>query len=153
MTAAPTDAAAVAERVRQLRERVAALAGGRPVTIVAVTKGFGAEAIAAAQAAGLEHIGENYAQEVVAKAALLGSDPALEWHFLGRLQRNKVRTLVGIIEVWQSIDRIELIDELARRGVLLPADLSRRDRIHAGHGYRAEHLVAGWPEPLHVVWN
>ena len=134
MTAAPTDAAAVAERVRQLRERVAALAGGRPVTIVAVTKGFGAEAIAAAQAAGLEHIGENYAQEVVAKAVLLGSDPALEWHFLGRLQRNKVRTLVGIIDVWQSIDRIELIDELARRApgarVLIQANLS--GELHKG---------------------
>jgi pyridoxal phosphate enzyme (YggS family) len=62
-------------------------------------------------------IGENYAQELVSKHEELS--PAereqIEWHFLGRLQRNKVRSLASIVSVWQSVDRVELIDEIARR--------------------------------------
>ena len=85
--------------------------------IVAVTKGFGVDAPRAALAAGLTLIGENYAQELVSKHEELS--PAererIEWHFLGRLQRNKVRSLASIVSVWQSVDRVELIDEIARR--------------------------------------
>ena len=60
---------------------------------MAVTKGFGADVVRAALAAGLVDLGENYAQELVAKADELGGGraPAPRWHFVGRLQRNKVR--------------------------------------------------------------
>jgi pyridoxal phosphate enzyme (YggS family) len=105
--------AAVAERLVAVRERVAA-AGGDGVRVVAVTKGFPVEAIAAARDAGADAIGENYAQELLAKLAqLTGARPEL--HFIGRLQSRKVRPLAGVVDLWQSIDRPSLVDELARR--------------------------------------
>jgi PLP dependent protein len=96
-----------------VRDRIAR-AGGDPerVTIVAVTKGFGRDAIDAARAAGLTEIGENYAQDVVAKRdALVG----LHLHFIGRLQKNKVRAIATVVACWQSVDRLALGEEIARR--------------------------------------
>lgn len=88
-----------------------------PVKIVAVTKGFDVSAPRAALANGLTLCGENYAQELLAKHAQLNDAEReqIEWHFLGRLQSNKVRQLAGIVSVWQSIDRLSLIEELAKR--------------------------------------
>ena len=103
-------------RVAALRERVDA--AERPWThrvgIVGVTKGFGAEAIDAAVTAGCDAIGENYAQEVLEKRATL-ERLRPEVQFLGRLQRNKVRQLVGLVDVWCSLDRAAVIDEVAKR--------------------------------------
>lgn len=103
-------------RVAALRERVDAVE--RPWThrvgIVGVTKGFGAEAIDAAVTAGCDAIGENYAQEVLEKRATL-ERLRPEVQFLGRLQRNKVRQLVGLVDVWCSLDRTSVIDEVAKR--------------------------------------
>ena len=113
----PVDAHQVAERIEELQIRLRALSPDRPVGIVAVTKGFGVDAPRAALAAGLTMLGENYAQELVAKHELLTPDERgrVEWHFLGRLQRNKVRSLAAIVSVWQSVDRSELLEEIARR--------------------------------------
>ena len=106
------DISLVGERLVEIRRRIAA-AGGDSVTIVAVTKGFGPEAIHAAIAAGLHDIGENYAQELLAKLAGLGEDrPRV--HFIGRLQSNKVRSLAGVVDLWQSIDRASLVEPLAK---------------------------------------
>jgi pyridoxal phosphate enzyme (YggS family) len=80
------------------------------VTIVAVTKGFGEEAVLAATASGLVDLGENYAQELAAKH---GSAPDARWHFIGRLQSNKVRLLAGQVDVWQSLDRPKLLTRVA----------------------------------------
>lgn len=110
-----TSFADVADRVEQIRERIVR-AGGGDVGIIAVTKGFGAEAIAAAVAAGITMIGENYAQDAVPK--VLGARAAgLEFstHFIGHLQSNKVRSLVPVVDVWQTIDRASLVDEVAAR--------------------------------------
>ena len=84
---------------------------------MAVTKGFGPEAVDAALAAGLVDLGENYAQELVAKAPTLAPTAGrrVRWHFIGRLQRNKVRSLAGRGACWQSVDRLELGAEIARR--------------------------------------
>ena len=114
---AQVNAQLVAKNIHELQGRLSMLAPERDVRIVAVTKGFGIDAPRAALAAGLTMIGENYAQELVSKHEELS--PAdrerIEWHFLGRLQRNKVRGLASIVSVWQSVDRFELIDEIARR--------------------------------------
>lgn len=126
------DPVAVGERLARLRERIEAAGGGREVGIVAVTKGFEADAVRAALGLGLAVVGENYAQEVVAKAADLDADPVPGavpvWHFLGRLQRNKVRHLAPIVAVWESVDRAELVDEIAKRApgavVFVQANLS-----------------------------
>jgi hypothetical protein len=108
------------ERVRAgleaVRERILAV-GGDPerITVVAVTKGFGADAVEAARVAGAVHLGENYAQELVAKAKVLAPGPAPIWHFIGGLQTNKVRLLAPLVDLWESIDRPSLGAEVAKR--------------------------------------
>lgn len=108
------DAELVARRVRSVRERIDGLSGGRPVELLAVTKGFGPDAIAAAAAAGCRAVGENYAQELLGKADAIAAHD-VEVVFIGQLQTNKVRSLVGLVDVWASVDRPKLVTELARR--------------------------------------
>ena len=114
----------VAARAELLRERIAE-STDRPVRVVAVTKGHPPEAALAAFRAGFEDLGENYAQELLAKHPAV---PAARWHFLGHLQRNKVRLLAGKVDLWQSVDRESAVRELAKRApgarVLLQADLA-----------------------------
>ena len=106
------DVSMVGDRLVELRRRIAA-AGGEGVTVVAVTKGFGPDVVEAAVAVGLDDIGENYAQELLAKLAGFGEDrPRV--HFIGRLQSNKVRSLAGVVDLWQSIDRASLVEPLAK---------------------------------------
>jgi uncharacterized pyridoxal phosphate-containing UPF0001 family protein len=103
MSANP-DPATVARNVAAVRERIARAGGEGRVRLVAVTKGFGADAVRAALDAGVHDIGENYAQELEDKAAqLAGGD--VRWHFIGRVQRNKVRRIAPIVGMWQTIDR------------------------------------------------
>ncbi|MEZ5244404.1 MAG: YggS family pyridoxal phosphate-dependent enzyme [Acidimicrobiales bacterium] len=115
----------VGERLAAVQDRLHA-AGGDDVRVVAVTKAFGIDAVDAAVACGIRDIGESYAQEAVAK--LGGRDVAATVHFIGGLQRNKVRKLAGIVDVWQSVDRPELADEIALRApgapVMLQVDIS-----------------------------
>lgn len=103
----------VASRLAEVRERIRAAGGDLDrVRIVAVTKTFGADAARAAVAAGVADCGESRAQELLAKA------PEVEgarWHFVGRLQTNKVRQLAGVVSLWQSLDRPDVVDEVARR--------------------------------------
>jgi PLP dependent protein len=115
----------VAERVAAVRERIADAGGADRVRLVAVTKGFGPEVVAAAVGAGVDDVAESYAQELVAKAT---SVDVPRWHFVGRLQVNKVRAMAGTVALWQSVDRPRLVDELARRvpgaRVLVQVDLT-----------------------------
>jgi len=107
----------VAANVERVHDRIAA-AGGDParIRLVAVTKGFGAGVAAAAIEAGLADLGENYAQELVAKVDELGDQArSVRWHFLGRLQTNKVRHVAATVSLWQSVDRADLVREIAKR--------------------------------------
>jgi pyridoxal phosphate enzyme (YggS family) len=108
-------AADVADRLAAVRARIVAAGGGDHVEVLAVTKGFGPEAVLAAVGAGCTRIGENYAQELLAKRDALGGWPAVEVHFIGRLQSNKVRSIAGAVDVVESVDRASLVTELARR--------------------------------------
>ncbi len=123
------DAGQVAERAERLRGVVAQHAT-RPVTIVGVTKQFGPDAVRAAMAAGIDHIGENYAQELAAKVAAAAEDPgpAPRWHFIGHVQRNKVRLVAEAVHLWETVDSVRLGREIAKRapgaGVLVQANLS-----------------------------
>ncbi len=95
----------VARRLQAVRLRIER-AGGDPsrVRVIAVTKGFGIDAVHAAVDAGLHDVGENYAAELVAKAS--GTVPEeVVWHFLGAVQRNKVAQLAPIVGLWQSVAR------------------------------------------------
>lgn len=104
----------LATRLAALRRRIEA-AGGDPaaVGVVGVTKGFDRSAVDRAREVGLADLGESYAQELVAKAD--GPEPGLRWHWVGRLQRNKVRQVAPLVALWHSIDRAELGAEVARR--------------------------------------
>jgi pyridoxal phosphate enzyme (YggS family) len=109
----PVTPEAVAGRLAALRRRIER-AGGADVAVVAVTKGFGPDAIDAAVAAGCDKIGENYSQELIEKLTLIRG-PHPEIHFIGRVQSRKVKVLADVVDVWQSIDRGVLVDELAER--------------------------------------
>lgn len=108
-----------------MRARIADAGGADRVRLVAVTKGFGPEVVAAAVAAGVDDVAESYAQELVAKAAVVDVP---RWHFVGRLQANKVRALAPTVALWQSVDRPRLVDEVARRApgasVLVQVDVT-----------------------------
>ena len=116
--AAALDTAGLAERLAVVRERIAAT-GRRPdeVVVVAVTKGFGVDAVRAAATVGIEDIGENYAQELAEKWRRAPAPPAgvRRWHFLGRVQRNKVRAVAAAVHLWQGVDRVGAGEEIARR--------------------------------------
>jgi pyridoxal phosphate enzyme (YggS family) len=105
-------------RLAQVQETTArhqAIGGWtHPVKIVAVTKTHGPEAVRAAAAAGLRHIGENRVQEALQKQDALDDLP-VEWHLIGTLQRNKARHAIGRFGLIHSVDRIDLALELDRR--------------------------------------
>ncbi len=108
---------ALPERLAQVRA-VLAQRAAQPVTIVAVTKGFGTDAIRAALAAGIADIGENRVQEAVQKQEEIGAgnrELGMRWHLIGHLQRNKARVVPGRFELVHSVDSIELATELDRR--------------------------------------
>lgn len=115
----------VGARLAAVRERIAAAArrAGRDpsdVLLVGATKGVSAETIRAAAAHGLTDVGENRVQEMRAQQDALAADPAagsLRWHFIGVLQRNKVRGVVGRVGLVHSVDSPDLARALARRAV------------------------------------
>ncbi len=114
MSRPPAASSTLAGRYEALRARIAR-AGGQGVAVVAVTKALGPWAVDAAAACGIRDIGENYAQECVAKLADASATPLPRVHFIGRLQRNKVKMLTGHVDVWQTVDRVGLTREIGRR--------------------------------------
>jgi PLP dependent protein len=110
------DHIAIAERIAQVQGRIRSLANGREVMLIAVTKGFTVDAIAAAVEAGCRDIGESYAQELCEKLHQTpDSIDGLHVHFIGQLQRNKVRKVAPLISTWHSVDRSSLAAEIARQ--------------------------------------
>ena len=110
--------AALPARLAQVRAEIARrqAAGGwsHPVTIVAVTKGFGIEAVEAALAAGLTDFGENRVQEALQKVDTEAGRRA-RWHLIGHLQRNKARFVPGRFAMIHSIDSADTAGELERQ--------------------------------------
>ena len=117
MTATTT----ISERLSAVRARIAAAcehAGRAPadVTLVAVTKTHPIEVVSEAVEAGLSDLGENRAQEFVPKAgAAEAAGLSPRWHFIGHLQRNKVRQVLPHAVVLHSVDSERLIAEIERR--------------------------------------
>lgn len=111
----PLSGELVAARLGAITARIES-AGGDPevVRVLAVTKGFGPEAVEAAVAAGLGEVGENYAQELTAKREALGAVAGLRWHFLGALQTNKIGGLAPLVDCWQSVSRPVEGERIAR---------------------------------------
>jgi PLP dependent protein len=84
------------------------------VTLVVVTKEVGLDAVRSALAEGAVDLGENRAQDLARKAEALAAAPP-RWHFIGRLQRNKVRLVAPVVALWESVDREEIAAEIGRR--------------------------------------
>ena len=135
----------IAARLREVRQQIAeaeARAGRPPgsARLLAVSKKMPADDVRAALAAGQRDFGENYANELRDKRAELGGESgwpvpaelaappagvsstvrAPRWHYIGPLQRNKAKVLVGQVALIHSVADAELVDELERRAAAAP---------------------------------
>jgi len=111
---------AIADSLARVREHIvsSARAAGRDpaeVKLIAVSKTKPSLAIREAYAAGQRAFGENYAQELEAKAAELADLTDLEWHFIGHLQSNKAKVVVRVARVVHTVDSAALARELGKR--------------------------------------
>jgi len=110
----------IGKKLAQVNARIAAAAGraGRDpagITLVAVSKRHPTSAIRAAYQAGQRHFGENYAQELRDKAAELADLADISWHFIGHLQRNKVKYVVSSVSLLETVDTSATVDEVGRQ--------------------------------------
>jgi len=117
----------IVSNLSAVRERVASHAsklpaGSLPPTLVAVSKTKPVELLTAAYGAGQRDFGENYVQEVVAKAPELPED--VRWHFIGHLQSNKVKDLLSVPNLYcvHTVDSIKLANEIQKRALQLRPD-------------------------------
>jgi len=105
-------------RLKEIRDRIssAAAAAGRDpaaVSLVAVSKTRPAADVSAAYRAGQIVFGENYVQELAAKFTEVTE--AVQWHFIGHLQSNKVKYIAGRVALIHSVDRLSLAEEISRQ--------------------------------------
>ena len=136
--------AGLADRLAEIRDRITN-AGGDPdsVTLVAVTKDFGLEAVTAALDSGLVDLGENRADQLAAKAEAVNKD--VRWHYLGRVQRNQVRKVAPYVRLWQAVDRVAAGEEIAKRApgaaVLVQVNVSGEPQKHGAREDDVPQLV------------
>lgn len=108
----------LADNLKKVRERIhrAALRAGRDpaaVRLVAVSKTHPVILVDVTARSGQHLFGENYVQELTAKAAEV-TEP-VEWHFIGHLQSNKVKQIAGLVSMIHSVDRLSLAQEIDRQ--------------------------------------
>jgi len=140
----------IAENLNAVQEKIAEAArrsGRSPeqVSLVAVSKTHSPELVAQAYEAGQKIFGENYAQEFVEKAGNLPND--IEWHFIGSLQKNKVKMVIGRVAMIHSVDKASLAEEIARRasapvGSLIEVNLAGEETKSGLPANRVEELIA-----------
>lgn len=133
----------IIQNLKRIRERIveAALRVQREpknIRLVAVTKNVTVEKIIEAAKAGIDTFGENYAQEFrdkyikVEKA--LGRD--VKWHFIGRIQKNKVKYIVSNVELIHSLDSIKIAEEINRRAERLGINVPVLIEVNADEAYK-----------------
>ncbi|NKB81928.1 MAG: YggS family pyridoxal phosphate-dependent enzyme [Nitrospirales bacterium] len=103
----------VLETIQQTTQRVGREA--ETVRLVAATKQMAAESVRRAYQAGIRFCGENRLQEAQTKMADLGDCPELAWHFIGRVQRRKIKSLVGRFVLIHSVESVEQAVEIDGR--------------------------------------
>ncbi|TGN77815.1 YggS family pyridoxal phosphate-dependent enzyme [Streptomyces bauhiniae] len=111
----------LAGNLAKVEERIAAAcaAAGRAreeVTLIVVTKTYPADDVRILSELGVRQVAENRDQDAAPKHAECADLP-LEWHFVGQLQTNKVRSVVGYADVVQSVDRDRLVTALSKEAV------------------------------------
>lgn len=109
----------IADNLQTVRGRISMACAGaqrreEEVTLLAVSKTFGPEAVRAAHAAGQRAFGENYLQEAVEKMALLADLP-LEWHCIGPIQSNKTRLVAQHFDWAHTVDRLKIAQRLSEQ--------------------------------------
>jgi pyridoxal phosphate enzyme (YggS family) len=155
----------IAENLADVRSRIAEAArrSGRQasdVTLVAVSKTFGADRVREAWAAGQKDFGENKVQEGLQKSAAT-ADIRIAWHLIGHLQSNKARKATGAFAWIQSVDSVDLlkkIDEAAGDRpagtppleVLVQVDLAGEATKYGAPPDEAEAIVRAGLEARHV---
>lgn len=118
----------ISENIKRIKSEIP-----EDVTLVAVTKYQSLEATQAVLEAGIFDLGESKVQDFLKKYEVLGDQP--RWHFIGHLQKNKVKYLIGKTFLIHSVDSIELMDVIEKEGkkqgivtdVLLQLNLARED--------------------------
>jgi pyridoxal phosphate enzyme (YggS family) len=111
----------IENNLQEVKRRIAAGAhaaqrDAQSVTLLAVSKTFGAAAVREAFAAGQRAFGENYVQESLAKIGELADlRPQLEWHLIGPLQSNKTRPVAEAFDWVHSVDRLKVAERLAEQ--------------------------------------
>jgi len=120
--------AELADNLKAVRERIAdacAAAGRDPseITLVAVTKTFPSSDVRILAGLGLTQVAENRDQDAAPKAAEC-RDLDLTWHFVGRLQTNKVKSVLKYAQVVQSVDRPKLVSVLSDAAVARGSDVT-----------------------------
>jgi pyridoxal phosphate enzyme (YggS family) len=111
-----TNVAQIWERIREAAQR----RGRDPKTVrlVAATKTVSASRMLKAYEADVRIFGENRLQEAQQKMEVIGWKPHLSWHFIGRIQRRKIKAIVGHFELIHSVENIEQAEEIERRAQL-----------------------------------
>ncbi|GAA3911413.1 YggS family pyridoxal phosphate-dependent enzyme [Streptomyces gulbargensis] len=134
----------LAENLARVEERiaVACAAAGRAreeVTLIVVTKTYPASDVRILHGLGVRHVAENRDQDAAPKAAAC-ADLDLTWHFVGQLQTNKVRSVVGYADVVQSVDRLKLVTSLSAAAVKAGRELGCLVQValDAGSGERGD---------------
>lgn len=113
--------ATIASNIQQVRERIAraCAAAQRPVqsvTLLTVSKTFGADEVREAAAAGERRFGENYVQEAIEKIEVLADlRSQIEWHLIGPLQSNKTRVAAKYFDWVHSVDRLKIAERLSEQ--------------------------------------
>ncbi|WEP00374.1 YggS family pyridoxal phosphate-dependent enzyme [Streptomyces sp. FXJ1.172] len=134
----------LAANLAKVEERIAAacIAAGREreeVTLIVVTKTYPASDVRILSELGVRHVAENRDQDAAPKAAACADLP-LKWHFVGQLQTNKVRSVVGYADVVQSVDRSRLVTALSKEAVRAGREVGCLVQValDAGAGGRGE---------------
>ncbi|MEV6119643.1 YggS family pyridoxal phosphate-dependent enzyme [Streptomyces sp. NPDC052077] len=134
----------IATNLAKVEERIAAAcaAAGRhrdEVTLIVVTKTYPADDVRRLASLGVRHVAENRDQDAAPKAAAC-SDLSLSWHFVGQLQTNKVRSVVGYADVVQSVDRARLVTALSKEAERAGREVGclLQVALDAGEGGRGE---------------
>lgn len=87
------------------------------ITLIAVSKTVDAEKVLEAMAAGQRIFGENRVQELLKKQENLSAYPDISWHLIGHLQTNKVKQVIGKVDLIHSLDRLSLADEIEKQAI------------------------------------
>lgn len=140
----------------KVEDRIAAAcaAAGRAreeVTLIVVTKTYPASDVRLLSELGVRHVAENKDQDAAPKAAECAGLP-LRWHFVGQLQTNKVRSVVGYADVVQSVDRARLVTALSKEAVRAGREVGCLLQVALDAGASERGSGAVWPRAASRSW-